>query len=41
VAPDGFGVRIEDDVLVTPKGHCVLSQSIPKTIQEIETLMQP
>ena len=36
-----IGVRIEDDVLVTPKGHRVLSQSIPKTIQEIETLMQP
>jgi Xaa-Pro aminopeptidase len=36
-----IGVRIEDDVLVTQKGHRVLSQSIPKTIQEIETLMQP
>ncbi len=36
-----IGVRIEDDVLVTPKGHRVLSQSIPKTIQEIEALMQP
>jgi Xaa-Pro aminopeptidase len=36
-----IGVRIEDDVLVTRKGHRVLSQSIPKTIQEIEALMQP
>ena len=36
-----IGVRIEDDVLVTQKGHRVLSQSIPKTIQEIEALMQP
>ncbi len=36
-----IGVRIEDDVLVTRKGHRVLSQSIPKTIQEIEGLMQP
>jgi len=35
-----IGVRIEDDVLVTQKGHRVLSQSIPKTIQEIEGLMQ-
>lgn len=36
-----IGIRIEDDVLVTPKGHRVLSQSIPKTITEIETLMRP
>ena len=36
-----IGVRIEDDVLVTQKGSRVLSQSIPKTIQEIEGLMQP
>jgi len=36
-----IGVRIEDDVLVTQKGHRVLSQSIPKTIQEIEALMRP
>ncbi len=36
-----IGVRIEDDVLVTQKGHRVLSQTIPKTIREIEALMQP
>ncbi len=36
-----IGVRIEDDVLVTRKGYLVLSQAIPKTIQEIETLMLP
>ncbi len=36
-----IGIRIEDDVLVTQRGHRVLSQSVPKTIQEIETLMQP
>ncbi|MCF7922430.1 MAG: aminopeptidase P N-terminal domain-containing protein [Candidatus Marinimicrobia bacterium] len=36
-----IAVRIEDDVLVTQKGHRVLSQSIPRTIQEIEALMQP
>lgn len=36
-----IGIRIEDDVLVTPKGYHVLSQSIPKTIEEIEGLMQP
>lgn len=34
-----IGVRIEDDVLVTPKGHEVLTQKAPKTIQDIEALM--
>ncbi len=34
-----IGVRIEDDVLVTTKGHQVLSASIPKTIRDIENLM--
>jgi len=36
-----IGVRIEDDVLVTRQGYRVLSESIPKTIAEIEALMQP
>lgn len=31
------GVRIEDDVLVTPEGHKVLGRPIPKTVKEIET----
>lgn len=35
----GIGVRIEDDVLVTRKGHKVLSVGIPKTVQEIESFM--
>ncbi len=35
-----IGVRIEDDVLVTDKGCKVLSEKIPKTIADIETLMQ-
>jgi len=30
------GVRIEDDVLVTEKGHKVLGKPIPKTVKEIE-----
>lgn len=35
----GFGgVRIEDDVLVTPKGRRVLGKKIPKTISEVEAL---
>lgn len=33
----GFGgIRIEDDVLVTPKGAKVLGPGIPKTIEEVE-----
>lgn len=36
----GMGIRIEDDVLVTKNGHEVLTQSVPKGIEEIESLMQ-
>jgi Xaa-Pro aminopeptidase len=32
------GVRIEDDVLVTPKGYRVLGKKIPKTISEVESI---
>jgi Xaa-Pro aminopeptidase len=35
-----IGIRIEDDVLVTPGGHQVLSDSAPKTIAAIEQLMR-
>lgn len=37
----GVGIRIEDDVLVTPQGHEVLTAAIPKTIGEIEALTAP
>jgi Xaa-Pro aminopeptidase len=41
--PDKYrriGVRIEDDVLVTPEGHRVLTSKVPKQIDEIEGLMR-
>ncbi len=35
----GIGIRIEDDVLVTDMGHQVLSKDVPKSIEDIQTLM--
>jgi Xaa-Pro aminopeptidase len=35
----GIGVRIEDDILVTPDGHRVLTNAAPKLVAEIEELM--
>jgi Xaa-Pro aminopeptidase len=34
----GIGIRIEDDVLVTPEGHELLSAAVPMTVAEIEAL---
>ena len=36
----GIGIRIEDDILVTKKGHEVLTKALPKEIDDIESLMQ-
>jgi Xaa-Pro aminopeptidase len=36
----GIGIRIEDDVLVTSDGHEILTGGVPKTIADIEALMQ-
>lgn len=36
----GIGVRIEDDVLVTPTGCEVLTAQLPVTVTEIEALMR-
>ena len=33
----GIGVRIEDDILVTPDGHLNLTVDIPKTVSELES----
>jgi Xaa-Pro aminopeptidase len=40
VAPEyrGLGVRIEDDILVTPNGHDNLTFETPKSVAEIEAL---
>jgi len=35
----GIGVRIEDDILITARGHENLTAAVPKTIPEIEKLM--
>ncbi len=32
----GIGIRIEDDVLVTPEGVDVLSRDVPKTVDDVE-----
>jgi Xaa-Pro aminopeptidase len=39
IPEEQIGIRIEDDVLVTPEGHQVLS-NFPKEISEIEALMK-
>lgn len=36
---DFGGIRIEDDILITKDGAKVLSQAIPKTVEDIEKLM--
>ena len=36
----GIGIRIEDDVLVTEQGHEILTAAVPKTIADIEAIMQ-
>ncbi|MFP7696570.1 aminopeptidase P family protein [Trueperella sp. LYQ143] len=35
----GIGVRIEDDILVTPDGAIRLSESIPRTVEDVEAWM--
>jgi len=37
---DFGGIRIEDNVLVTDKGHRVLGKPIPKTIKEVEDMVR-
>ncbi|KAA3607493.1 MAG: aminopeptidase P family protein [Planctomycetota bacterium] len=35
---EGFGIRIEDVVMVTESGHEILSAGIPRTVSEIEAM---
>jgi len=36
----GIGIRIEDDILVTKDGNKILSDNVPRSIDEIEALMR-
>ena len=37
---EGLGIRIEDDILVTPEGHEVLSAAAPRRAEEVEGLLR-
>jgi Xaa-Pro aminopeptidase len=39
IPEEALGVRIEDDILVTPTGYEILSKGAPRTVAEIEKLM--
>jgi Xaa-Pro aminopeptidase len=34
-----IGVRIEDDVLITPTGYRLLTARLPRTVPDIEAVM--
>jgi Xaa-Pro aminopeptidase len=40
VPAEGFGIRIDDDMVVTDSGHEVITSGVPKAPQEVEALMK-
>ena len=39
IRDESIGVRIENDILITPKGPVDLTEAIPREAEEIEDLM--
>lgn len=40
IAEENIGIRIEDDILITEEGNVLLSKQIPKSVADIEAMMQ-
>ena len=40
LAEEGFGIRIEDDLLVTQDGAIILSDCVPRTVEGIEAVLR-
>jgi Xaa-Pro aminopeptidase len=40
LANRGFGVRIEDEVLVTSNGHRLLTEKLPREVEAVERMMR-